>query len=171
MKIFTSILKLIFNLISWLFLGVFVLMGIFTISSNTDLFGGYKSFLVLSGSMEPTINIGDIIIIHKQDQYVINDVVTFTGSSGRLVTHRIIGTKEEQNTRFFVTRGDANRTEDDERIGNSDIKGKTVLVIPKIGYLVNFSKSVPGLIILIVVPIALLIFDSIYKYLMSKYSK
>lgn len=107
-----------------------------------------KVFLVQSGSMEPTIMTGDVIVV-ANDNISLNDVVTFRDSTNRVVTHRIIEVNKGQE---FVTKGDANRNEDRETIRESQIIGKVVMVIPKVGFLINFSKTLPGMIVLIFVP-------------------
>jgi signal peptidase len=158
-----SIFKIIFDLCSWLFLIVFTVVVIFTIGSNTNLIAGYRSFLVQSGSMEPTIMAGDIVLVHSQPQYLINDTVTFFGSDGRIVTHRIIKSSQEGEKIVFATKGDANRSVDSDVTTLDKIIGKVILVIPKLGYFVAFSKSLPGLIILIFVPTFFLILDELLK--------
>ena len=135
-----KILKFIFEIATWLVLAVIVLMGLYIVTSNFNVFSGYKSFLVQSGSMEPAVMTGDIIIIHSQDNYVKNDVITFHGSDGRIVTHRIIEILQKDGKSFFSTKGDANRSEDEDSITQDKIIGKISLVIPKLGYLVAFSK-------------------------------
>lgn len=137
-------------------------MVIVTFTSNVEIKGGYRSFLVQSGSMEPTIGIGDIIIIQKKSSYRKNDVITFQGEENRIVTHRIIeekevNTKSKEDRIMFVTKGDANRSEDEGFITTKDILGQVVLSIPKLGYLVTFGKSIPGLITLILIPATLLV--------------
>ncbi|MBI3619601.1 signal peptidase I [Candidatus Roizmanbacteria bacterium] len=159
MKIFKSV----FNLLSWVFIGLFILLVVFTVGSNTNILGGYKSYLVQSGSMEPTIMIGDIIIDHKPTQYVKNDVITFVDKEQRIVTHRIIGVSAGNNELQITTKGDANRAEDGDQIGEKNIIGKVIFIVPKLGYLVAFTKSLPGFILLVLGPIAIIIFDEITK--------
>jgi signal peptidase len=158
-----SIFKSIFDIGSWLFLAAFALIVVFTLASNTNLLGGYKSYLVQSGSMEPTIMTGDIVVVHSQPQYFINDSVTFFGSDGRIVTHRIIGSSKEGEKIIFATKGDANRSVDSDVATPDKIIGKVIFIIPKLGYFVAFSKSLPGLIILIFVPAFFLILDELSK--------
>ncbi len=144
-------------------IGVLALMGLYIVSSNFDIFGGYKSFLVQSGSMEPAIMTGDIIVIRNQESYLINDVVTFRDDDNRVVTHRLIENKEEDGKAVFATKGDANRSQDFGTIGQNQIMGKVVLVVPKLGYLVAFSKSLPGLIILVMIPAVIFLVDELFK--------
>jgi len=159
-----SPIKFVFELISWLFIGVIVVMVIFTIGSNTNILGGYKSFVVLSGSMEPTINIGDIVISHRQINYFKNDTITFYGPENRIVTHRIATIKEQENDETrILTKGDANRSIDSETITLNKIIGKVIFVVPKLGFVVSFSRTIPGLILLIIVPAVALIASELLK--------
>lgn len=158
-----KILRLFFEVSTWLVLAVFVLMGLYIVTSNFSVFSGLRSFLVQSGSMEPAIMTGDIIIIHHQDSYLKNDVITFHSPDGRVVTHRIAEITQDNDKPHFLTKGDANRSQDEDYITQSQIIGKVSLVIPKLGYLVVFGKSLPGLIILAIIPAALFILDELLK--------
>lgn len=155
--------KFILNSIIWLFLlGVFV-FALFTISSNFNVFVGYRSFLVQSGSMEPSIMIGDIVVTHQQPQYYKNEVVTFLNKDQRIVTHRIIDVLTQDNQTKFITKGDANRSEDEDQITPEQIIGKVVFIIPKLGFFVAFAKSLPGLIILVIVPSIILVVNQLLE--------
>jgi len=112
--------------------------------------------------MEPAIMTGDVVIVQKQSSYTLNDVVTFNDSTtGRVVTHRIIEVKGDGAE--FETKGDANRTGDDAVVVFGQIIGKVILVIPKIGYLVAFTKTTPGLIVLVLIPAAIYVLDELLK--------
>jgi signal peptidase I len=114
----------------------------------------YKVFLVQSGSMEPSIMTGDVVVIKKNTSYSINQVITFTDSDKRIVTHRII---ENGKRGEYITKGDANQSSDTRSVENSQIMGTVVLVIPKIGYLIRFIKTPAGLIIFIFLPAVFII--------------
>lgn len=157
-----KLLKFILNLVSWGAIAVIACMALYVLSSNYQIFGGYRSFLIQSGSMEPAIMTGDIIVVKGQNSYVINDVVAFH-SENRIVTHRLISKEERQGNTQFSTKGDANRSQDFDAINQSQIIGKVALVIPKLGYLVAFSKSLPGFIILILIPAAIFLLDEFLK--------
>ena len=116
-----------------------------------------QSYLIQSGSMEPTIHIGDVILIQPDNSYQKNDVVTFTDSEGRTVTHRII----EETPQGFITKGDANQTPDPRTVAQSSIQGKVIFTIPKLGFLVAFSKTKTGILLFIVVPVVIIIYDQI----------
>lgn len=157
-----KLIKIILDFASWAVLGIVVLMTVTTIGSNSDILGGYRSLLVQSGSMEPTIMTGDIIVIQEHNQYNTNDVVTFKDSD-RIVTHRIIEEEGSASERAFQTKGDANRSADEARIKHSDILGEVIFTVPKLGYMVSFGQSLPGLIVLVIIPATLLVVNELIK--------
>lgn len=159
-----KIIRFILSLIKWAVLLGITMLALYIISSNLNIFGGYKPFLVQSGSMEPSIMTGDVVVIQNRGTYFINDVVTFRTSAddSRIVTHRIIAV-DATITKKYSTKGDANRTGDEDNISDRQIIGKVVLVIPKLGYFVAFSKSPRGMIFLLIIPAIVLILDELVK--------
>jgi len=111
---------------------------------------GYGSAVVLSGSMEPTLSVGDLIIVSEARPYGENDIVVFQ-SGNSLVVHRIIEIEGES----VITQGDANNTPDSP-INKSVIKGKVVAVVPQVGTAVNFIKSPIGTIMVVVLAVVLM---------------
>lgn len=104
---------------------------------------GYGGAAVLSGSMEPTIMTGDMIIVRAEESYADGDIVVY--QTGRiLVVHRIVASDETTVT----TRGDANNTED-APIDRSQIKGKVIYKIPHVGTAVRLLKTPVATILLI----------------------
>lgn len=139
-----------------------VLLSTYLILSNISAFGGVHSYVVQSGSMEPSIMIGDVVLAKSQQSYLQNDVISFHDSlEGRIVTHRII--KTLNNGQEFITKGDANQAEDDGALPINMIIGKVKFVIPKIGFLVAFTKTLKGLIILVLIPAFIFILDEFVK--------
>jgi len=154
--------QLFLSFFSWIFLGGFVVVLLFTATSNLNFFGGYKSLIVQSGSMEPAIKTGDIILINKANYYQINDVVTYSDTESNINTHRIIENKNGLGGEF-ITKGDANRIEDSESVFIDQIMGKVVLIIPKLGYFITFVRSRNGLIIFVYIPALLIVADEVIK--------
>ena len=110
---------------------------------------GYGMAVILSGSMEPEMSVGDLIIVHESNDYVVDDVVVFQ-ESGILITHRIVDIQEDE----YVTKGDANNAED-KPIMVSNIVGEVILCVPGLGNLVNIIKSPIVSIVIIVIAMLL----------------
>ena len=113
---------------------------------------GYSQYVVTTGSMEPNFSVGDLILVKAQDTYELGDVVTFHDESGATVTHRIMGTVGGQ----FITKGDANNTEDNELLPPERIIGKLWRVLPGMGFAIEFLRSPLGILLLLVVGVLLI---------------
>ncbi|WP_444684079.1 signal peptidase I [Alkalicoccus luteus] len=125
--------------------------------SNLSLFG-YQTLTVLSNSMEPEFTTQDMIIIGEQQHYAEGDIITVnTGSE--LVTHRIV----EAVPDGFHTMGDANATVDSTLAEPGMIEGGHVLTIPYAGFVVHFITSLPGFLLLIVLPVTAVVTMSLMK--------
>lgn len=106
----------------------------------TKIFG-YTNAVVISGSMEPSINVDDMVIIKEEDSYQVGDVITFVQGNNTGTTHRIV----EKTDNGFITKGDNNNTEDTALVTEDQIIGKVVCVIPHMGNVFNFLSSPIGL--------------------------
>ncbi len=110
----------------------------------------YKFYIIQSGSMEPSFQIGDLVIIQLQTKYQNNDVITFKTKDNKIVTHRIINIVDKNN---YFTKGDANRIKDFETTNPDNILGKVIQIIPKIGLLANFTHTNIGYITFFIIPL------------------
>ncbi len=128
---------------------------------------GYKAYNIVTSSMEPNINIGDIIItknVKDQDDLNVEDVISFK-QNGEVVTHRIIGIEEVNGEKRFITKGDNNNIPDLEKITFSQIEGKKIITIPYLGKIVEFLENrVIFLIIILIIVI-------LYLYRLNKVEK
>lgn len=98
---------------------------------------GYAILEVASGSMEPTLHVGDMIIIDtKIKDYFKDDIITFYDYDGSFITHRIISIDKNE----MITKGDNNNTEDEKRSVNKII-GKYVYKIPKGQKIISIFKN------------------------------
>ena len=113
---------------------------------------GYSQYVVTSGSMEPSFSPGDLILVKAQETYELGDVVTFHDAEGATVTHRIMGTVGGQ----FITKGDANNTEDNDLLPPERIVGKLWRVLPGMGYVIEFLRSPMGILILLILGVLLI---------------
>ena len=143
---------------------VIIFFSINLLLTNGNMMRNYHSYVVQSGSMEPTIMTGDIIFVSHQERYNKNDVITFMEGDRRIITHRVV---DERNFQL-ITKGDANRIEDNSTVSFSRIIGKVFFTVPKLGYLVFFSKTQTGFLLFIIIPSLLLMGIGIHS-LLHKY--
>ena len=149
-------IKLVGNLIYWLILAGLGLVAVFVAVSALNLPGGWKLFTVQSGSMQPAIRVGSLVLVKPAGEYAVDEVITFkTGPAP--TTHRI----NRIEAGVIITKGDANDTPDSEPVRPENIIGKVVLSLPYAGYPVTFAKSKEGFLLLIVIPATLIIYSEI----------
>ncbi len=114
---------------------------------------GFGAAVVLSGSMEPALDIDDMIIVRESDRYEVGDVVVYQ-SENTLIVHRVVALDGET----AVTRGDANNAAD-APIDVSVIKGKVIAHVPKLGLVVNALKTPAGILIVLAAAFAMMEFS------------
>ena len=137
---------------------------------------GYKPFIVLSGSMQPNIKIGDLVFVKssKVENLNVNDIVAFKTNDNTVTTHRIIAidttTKGE---RCFITKGDSNNVKDEELVCKNNLEGKMVKRIPKLGKFINFIQQPLGFLIMMMTIFIICLFIYLYedKKINKKYGK
>ena len=134
-----------------------------------DLFG-YKSMIVLSGSMEPTIMKGDLIIVKKvnSDYLKAKDIIAFRNKDKTITSHRIIKVDKIDSKLYFKTKGDNNNTMDEDVVVAKDIEGIYVSRIPELGNFLMYIQTIQGFI---TVTMFLLLIFSIYYFISSKIEK
>src|SRR5262249_5139981 len=123
-------------------------------------FFGYSSLAVLSGSMTPTLRVGDVVVEHHVHPLSIRigDIVTFRvpEHQERLYTHRVVEMSAEGDGVSFVTRGDANTGVERWTIPAAGTLVRVEYRIPYLGYVTNRAGSRLGRIAFLVVPALLL---------------
>ena len=110
--------------------------------NETPNFFGYKTFSIVSGSMEPTISIDDIVIVKNAEinNLQINDIITFK-IENETITHRIVSIQSKDGKIVYTTKGDNNEVTDIENVEFNQIEGKYVTKINKIGKIFSFLKN------------------------------
>ncbi len=173
-----NVLKIIVNVLAWVVLILALLITIIVFSSErnngvANLFG-YIPLTVESESMSPTFCKDDLIFCREVDD--INtlkegDVITFwTIIDGRRVknTHRIVGINQAENSRSFVTRGDANPLDDDMPAYAGDIIGKwTEVKLTGVGKAMSFLRTKTGFFVCIIIPMAIFFLFELYKFIVT----
>ena len=114
---------------------------------------GYKSYIIKTNSMEPTISINDVVITKKVKKEKIKkgDVITFL-QDGEVITHRITQIDDNGN---YTTKGDNNNIEDTFKITYENIEGKHILTIPYLGKIV---QALDNKIVFLIITLIILIF-------------
>ena len=135
--------------------GVLILTMFSRISGNAPSFFGYSIYRVSSGSMEPVLKVGDIILSRQIDptQLAKNDIVTFRGTTGefdgKIVTHRVVVPPyDEGGSYYLITQGDANPEKMDTPISTDQVLGKFERKLSAITVFYNFFITPWGLVAL-----------------------
>ena len=167
-KVFRTI-NLIKNIICWILIVVlvFTLVVFFTarINGSTPSVFGYSIYRVSSGSMEPELKVGDIIldkVVDNPEYLKVGDVITFKSDDygDLLVTHKVIKAPYEDNGKLMLqTKGVANELED-KPISTDKVKGIMICKVDYLDTLYNVFLSPWGLLILIAL-IVIIFFDEI----------
>lgn len=155
-----KVLKIIGQFILCLILIFFILLNIFSMN-NKSLFG-FRIYRVISGSMQPALQIGDVIIVKKSNNYSERDIITYSNGL-TTITHRIIAINNDE----VITKGDANEV-NDKPINKEQIVGKFFFRISNFSlFSIILSKNVIYLIMifLLVLIFLLVIGDRIIKNL------
>lgn len=168
---FASTLKIV-NSARAIFTFFLVVISGLTVLLALPLAGKNKVLVVQSGSMNPTIPTGSIVIIApslnknsfispkegliKIPKYYQNDIVSYKQTKN-FVTHRVIEVEKQEKGFLYLTKGDANKGADLTKVLENQISGKVILTIPFFGYLIGLAKSKYGIIALIFLPAAFVI--------------
>lgn len=130
----------------------------------------FNGYVVLTGSMLPTIKVNDVVITKKVkgEDLKVKDVITFASSdprfSGTIITHRIIEKFQTDAGLFeYRTKGDNNNISDDALVQDANVMGKVILRIPALGYIQTLLATKSGWIFIILIPCLCVISYDILK--------
>jgi len=136
--------------------------------SAFDIPGGIKLYTVQSGSMSPTIPTGSVIFSRTEPTYAVGDIITFKPESERQMkkpinttTHRITRIETNDQKTTYKTKGDANNAEDGFLVANDLVMGRCFLSLPFLGFPLSFAKTQTGLIVLIVIPATIIVYNEL----------
>ena len=190
-----SILGVISDVLLVILIVVAIAITVMTFTSKSSETGignvaGYTPFSVQTDSMSPTIGKGDLIIakevINPQEELKVGDVITFytlmQDGAGNTVkgfnTHRILDVQlnNDGSVYYYVTKGDAMETEDNQKVYPDDIVAKQVgagvdesgnyvkgLTVSGFGNALDFLQSQLGFMICVIIPLALFFIWQVYK--------
>ena len=146
----------------------------FTDKDTVPSFGSYLPMIVLTDSMSPEIQSGDLIICRQVDaeDVQVGDVISFfdpAGNGSSVVTHQVVGIDQEADGLYFTTRGIANNADDAMPVPAENLVGTYKTRIPGAGNIAMFMQTTPGLIVCVILPILLLIaYDMIRRRMYEK---
>lgn len=131
----------------------------------------FNGYVVLTGSMEPTIMTKDVVITKRPKEGTLKkgDIITFKSTDARfygmVITHRIIDVYQDPTTYEYTyrTKGDYNNVADNALVEYNNILGKVILRIPKLGYVQYFLATKGGWIFVILIPCLIVISCDIFK--------
>lgn len=138
-----------------------VVVGIKRIKNPNEIpdFFGYRNFIIYSGSMEKTLNIGDIILVKKEKEIQENDIISFKENDA-IITHRVTKIIEQDGQKAYKTKGDSNTADDRELVLEEQIQGVYCFKIPQIGIIIMFLQSKSGIILILILLLVVYIFTN-----------
>ncbi|MEX0931761.1 MAG: signal peptidase I [Candidatus Paceibacterota bacterium] len=156
---------MLFRIIQYIFVTGVVVIALLLLSTLVPIPGNVEVKIVQSGSMEPAIKTGSIVVIRPSDVLKIGDVVTFGEDTKTQVptTHRIVETQIRSGVQYYTTKGDANDTIDPYQVPQSEVIGKVLFDIPFLGYLLDTARKPLGFFIFIILPASIVVIDEIVK--------
>ena len=152
-----------FKVISYIFYTIVAIIALLLIIPLFPLPGNYQIFTVLSGSMEPEIHTGSVVIVKPVDNYEIDDVITFGKTKKTPTTHRIHDIQVSVGNPIYKTKGDANNAPDSTEITKDEVIGKVLLSVPYAGFVISTAKKPWRFALIIIIPALIIISDEIKK--------
>ncbi len=167
--------------ISYIFFAIFIVIfiiltviSLFSIvtanNGRLPLIFGRASVQIMTQSMSPLYNPGDVLVIKKvnPDALAIDDVICFRSSDpniyGQLNTHRIVEIKNADGKRVFVTKGDNNPRLDEYTVEPQDVMGIVVAKNTFFSKILSLFRSRFGFLFVIVIPLLFVLAGSIKQF-------
>ena len=122
----------------WMVISIFLVL---TVWASTGLLGFYPT-IIGSGSMRPTLDVGDIAIVVSTDpsKIQVGDIIQYWQKE-EMTLHRVVETYQSERTNLFITKGDANTAPDTDPVFPAQIRGKLIFTIPKLGWIPIYAKT------------------------------
>ena len=133
---------------------------ILSFEEDTHILGFYV-FNIISESMVPTFEKNDVVVVKRcaPEELQVGDIITFNHDD-RTISHRIIRISRDGNI-SFITKGDNNEVADVDPVKGTDVYGKVVFKIKKIGNIVSYIQNVRGLINIVIFAIIVFVLISL----------
>lgn len=161
-------MNIIFTIVLVILIITVIFLFVTRLSGNAPSIFGYHVFRVSSGSMEPELMKGDVILVKKVPMSEIKkgDIITYKSRTGQMegemITHRVVEDPELNNgTYYFQTKGDAEGATLDPVVNDEQVQGVVVKKIPFIDKLYSFFFTPYGLILFIFIIVLLFGYEMI----------
>lgn len=176
-KVILKTLKYIGNtliMLTCIILTFIIIISCITIFDSTTHPGktpsafGYKAMTVITGSMKPQFNPGDLVIaanLNDLNSVKVGSIITYINKENVLVTHRVLKINNKDGINTYITKGDANPTVDVEPVSTNQLQGTYKTKIAYLGYACMFVKSSVGMISLIVIPLIIILGIELMEFL------
>ncbi len=131
---------------------IIFMLCVLMVWTSMGLLGFYPT-IIASGSMRSTLDVGDIVIVVPVDpsKLHVGDIIQYRQEE-EMIVHRVVETLQSGKTKLFTTKGDANNAPDQSPVFSSQIRGKVVFTIPKLGWIpIYFKAAIAGVWIFILV--------------------
>ncbi len=165
-----------------IFIGIFIVLFLLVVclqrftDNNLSLFG-FRMFTVLTGSMEPKYNVGDVLFSKSiaPEDIEVGDAISYLGASGdvanKVVTHEVVAIETDENgEKLFHTKGIANIIED-PIVHESQIYGKVIHKSAVLSFISNTIRTPVGLVVLIIIPVFYIIGSEMLTGLLAREEK
>lgn len=176
-KIFKTV-KLTIQIILGIFFVTFILMVCLQrFSGNKVSFFDYRMFTVVSGSMEPRYNIGDVLISKDiaPSKIKVGDTISYLGAKGsfmgKVITHEVVSIETDTDGKYsFHTQGLTNLVED-PIVYENQLYGKVMYKSKILSFVYKFVSTSYGLFICVVIPLLYIIGSEMLGFLLAKEEK
>jgi signal peptidase len=157
-------MKIISHIFYGLFITLLLLVALLFLVPLLPIENNISMKIVESGSMEPAITTGSLVVVIPTTSYSVGEIITFESTSSDVpTTHRIVNISEENGERVFTTKGDANEEADTNVVTENNVIGKVQVAVPYVGFVLDFARQPLGFGFLIVLPALMIIFGEIEK--------
>ena len=176
-KIF-KIVKSIVNIVVVLLVMAFVLIVCLQrFTDNKISFFNYRIFTVVTGSMEPKYNIGDILIAKETEpsEIKVGDAISYLATrdeiKGNVVTHEVVNiTKDKDGSYLFHSKGLVNLIEDPV-VHEDQLYGVVIYKTKVLSFIKKIVSTDVGMILFIIIPVLYIIISEMITFLMEKEEK
>lgn len=159
--------KILYTLMFIMVILLLIVVIIQRTTNNAISLGGFRIFVVATGSMVPDYEVGDILISKEIDpkEIKVGDDIVYKGEKGsfkdKVVTHRVISIEQQEDGNYkIITKGIAN-TEQDPEITQNQVYGKIVYKAQFLSFISKLISNIYVFYFLIFVPIVVIVFRQI----------